>query len=91
MLSFKALALWVEIWLSRPGPHANMAKFENTVMNREMFEMGAVSASGRHQAAIKRTVNRILLIKWILRGAGDGNRTRTISLGSSAVRACHMP
>ena len=23
-------------------------------------------------------------------GAGDGNRTRTISLGSSAVRACHM-
>jgi hypothetical protein len=23
-------------------------------------------------------------------GAGDGNRTRTISLRSSAVRACHM-
>jgi hypothetical protein len=23
-------------------------------------------------------------------GAGDGNRTRTISLGICAVRACHM-
>ena len=66
----------------QPGPHANMAQFENTGTNREMFEMGTVPASGRHQAAIRRTVNRILLIEWAFHRAGDGNRTRTISLGS---------
>ena len=50
---------------------------------------GAIATSGRHQTAIRRTANRILLIKWTLRRAGDGNRTRTISLGSCAVQACH--
>ena len=35
MLSFKAPALWVEIWVSRPGSHDNIAQFENTNINRE--------------------------------------------------------
>ena len=52
-----------------------------------MFGVGHVPTSGRHQAAIRRTVNRILLMKSTLRRAGDGNRTRTISLGICTVRA----
>jgi len=66
----------------QPRPHANIAQFENTNTAGKTFEMGAVPASGRHQTAIRRTVNRILLIKWTLRRAGDGNRTRAISLGA---------
>ena len=65
------------------GLHANISQFENTDTIGKTFEMDTVPTSGRHQTAIGRILNRILLIKWILRRAGDGNRTRTISLGSS--------
>ena len=66
----------------QPGPHTNIALFENTDTTGKMFGIGTVSASGRHQIAISRTVNRISLIMRTLYRAGDGNRTRTISLGS---------
>ena len=46
----------------QPGPHANIAQFENTDTTGKIFEMGTVPTSGRHQTAIRRTVNRILLI-----------------------------
>ena len=91
MLSFKAHALWVEIWGFQPGLHANVDQFENTDASRKTFEMGIVPTNGRHQAATRRTVNRILLTKWKLRRAGDGNRTRTISLGICAIRAAVRP
>jgi hypothetical protein len=74
----------------RAGPHINITQFENTDASREYLRDEHRPASGRHQAAIRRTVNRILLIAWTLGRAGDGNRTRTISLGICAVRACHM-
>ena len=53
--------------------------------------MDIVPTNGRHQAATRRTVNRILLTKWKLRRAGDGNRTRTISLGICVIRAAERP
>ena len=71
----------------QPGPHANIAQVENTDTNRENDRNGHRSGERSAQMAIRRTVNRILLIKWTLRRAGDGNRTRTISLGSCG----HIP
>jgi hypothetical protein len=48
------------------GPHVNISQFENTDTSREYLRDEHRPASGRHQAAIRRTVNRILLIKWAL-------------------------
>jgi len=54
MPSFNAPALWVEIWVSRPGSHANIAQFENTDINRENardgHRSGERSASGCNKA-----------------------------------------
>jgi len=55
--------------------------------------MEVLPISKRHQTAIKRTVNRKLLIKWYFRGAGDGNRTRMTSLEGvwrTAVRVAEL-
>jgi hypothetical protein len=42
--------------------------------------LNAIQAYGQYLAAIRRTVNLISKLKWIFRGAGDGNRTRMTSL-----------
>ena len=52
------------------GLSANIAQFENTDTTGKAFEMSIVRTSGRHQIAIRRTVNRILLIKWGLSWSG---------------------
>jgi hypothetical protein len=69
----------------QPGLHVSIIQFENIDIAGNMIEMDIVSSTGWQQTVMRRTVNRILLRKWVFFRAGDENRTRTISLGTGQI------